>query len=113
MSGSVLFGPCAKRRMQAVLYGASGAVFAAENVCLNPQPVCPRKPGEGYDKCKTICQQVGHGEEQVIAMAGEDARGGRLVISHWYACDRCLAMCKEAGIASIEFTSDVDSERTV
>lgn len=107
-----LFGPCAKRRMQAVLYGASGKVYAAENVCLNPQPVCPREPGEGYEKCQSICRQVAHGEVQVIAQAGADARGGRLVISHWYACPSCEALCRAAGIADIQFTSPVDSERT-
>ena len=112
MNRKPLFGPCAKRRMQAVLHGASGKVYVAENVCLNPQQTCPRAPGEGYEKCKTICQQVDHGEAQVIAAAGEDARGGRLVITHRYACPPCEALCKKAGIASIEFASPVDSERT-
>jgi deoxycytidylate deaminase len=107
-----LFGPCAKRRMQAVLTGASGRVYAAENVCLNPQPVCPREPGEGYDKCKSVCQQIGHGEAQVIAAAASDARGGRLVISHWYACPSCEVLCRAVGIQHIEYTSPVDSERT-
>lgn len=108
-----LFGPCAKRRMQAVLVGASGHVYVAENVCMNPQPVCPRELGEGYEKCKTICQQVGHGEAQVIAAAGADAKGGRLTISHWYACPPCEELCRAAGVTEIEFASPVDSERTV
>lgn len=108
----MLFGPCAKRRMQAVLVGRSGKVYAAENVCLNPQEVCPREPGEGYEKCKSICQQVGHGEEQVVAMAGPDAKGGSLTISHWYACPKCEVICRAAGIDFIDYTSPVDSERT-
>lgn len=110
---SLLFGPCAKRRTQTILYALDGQVFAAENVCLNPQPVCPREPGEGYEKCKTICQQVAHSEAQVIALAGPAAKGARMVVSHWYACDACAAAAKAAGVAEVEFTSPVNSERTV
>lgn len=108
-----LFGPCAKRRTQCVLYALDGQVFAAENVCLNPQPVCPREPGEGYAKCKTICQQVGHSEATVVAMAGPAAKGARIVCNHWYGCDPCAEVCKAAGVASVEFIGEQDSERTV
>lgn len=109
---TLLFGPCAKRRTQAVLTATDGRVFAAENVCLNPQPVCPREPGEGYEKCRTVCQQTAHAEAQVIAMAGPAAKGARMVCSHWYACAPCEALCRAAGVASMEFTSPQDSERT-
>jgi hypothetical protein len=108
-----LFGPCAKRRVQAVLIGASGKAYAAENVCLNPQAVCPRAPGEGYDKCKTICRQVAHAELQVLDLAGADAHGGRMQVSHWYACDACAATVKAAGVADVAFTAPQDSERTM
>jgi deoxycytidylate deaminase len=110
---SLLFGPCAKRRTQAVLTTLDGQVFAAENVCLNPQPVCPREPGEGYEKCRTICQQVGHSEAAVVALAGPAAKGSTIRCSHWYACDACAAICKAAGVAEVVFTSPQDSERTV
>jgi deoxycytidylate deaminase len=110
---SLLFGPCAKRRTQCVLTTTTGETFAAENVCLNPQPVCPREPGEGYEKCRTICRQVGHSEAMVVAMAGPAARGATIVCSHWYACDACAAICKAAGVAEVVFTSPQDSERTV
>jgi len=108
-----LFGPCAKRRVQAVLTSPSGEVFVAENVCLNPQPVCPRELGEGYAKCKSICQQVDHAEAQVLRMAGlSGSMGATLRITHHYACDECLARCKRAGVEKIEYLSPVNSERT-
>lgn len=110
---TALFGPCAKRRTQAVLIGASGKAYAAENVCLNPQPVCPRLPGEGYEKCTTICRQTSHAELQVLDMAGADARGGRMQVSHWYACDACAAAVKCAGVDSVQFTAPQEGERTV
>lgn len=100
----MIFGPCAKRRTQAVLTGKSGKVYVAENVCLNPQPVCPRAEGEGYEKCSAICQQVGHAEPQVLNQAGSDAVGGTLRVSHWYVCEDCARLCQAAGIAHIEFT---------
>jgi hypothetical protein len=109
---TLLHGPCAKRRTQAVLHCPDGQVFAAENVCLNPQPVCPREPGEGYAKCKSVCQQVGHSEAMVVAMAGPSAKGARMFVSHWYACDACAAVSKAAGVAETIFTSPQDSERT-
>lgn len=107
----LLFGPCAKRRTQAVLVTLVGQVFVAENVCRNPQAVCPRAPGEGYEKCRTICQQVGHAEEQVLAAAGEAARGGRLQVTHWYACDPCATKAEAAGVV-VECVAPQDSERT-
>ncbi len=100
-----LFGPCAKRRVQAVLTSPTGEVFIAENSCLNPQLVCPRARGEGYEKCKTICQQVGHAEPQVLRQAGlQHSMGAHLKITHHYACEECLIACKRAGVETIEFT---------
>lgn len=108
----LLFGPCAKRRTQAVLTTVDGKVYVAENICLNPQEVCPRMPGEGYEKCKTICRQVGHAEEQVILAAGEDAVGATIEVTHWYACRACESLSHQAGVKSITCVGPQDSERT-
>jgi deoxycytidylate deaminase len=108
----LLFGPCAKRRTQAILTGRSGAIYIAENSCLNPQPVCPRLPGEGYEKCKTVCQQVEHAEIQVLAAAGDDAREGAMTVTHWYACPRCEAACGAAGVKSVTCIGPQNTERT-
>lgn len=107
-----LFGSCAKRRTQAVITGSSGRVYVGENVCLNPQEVCPRQPGEGYDKCRTVCRQVGHGEELALLAAGEDARGGHLRVAHHYLCSSCEELVARAGLASVQLLAPVDSERT-
>lgn len=112
MTRPLFFGPCAKRRTQAVLTTVDGKVFVAENVCLNPQPACPRLPGEGYEKCKTICQQIGHAEEQVIRAAGEEARGSTIEVTHWYACKPCESLAHQAGVKEVRCIAPQDSERT-
>lgn len=100
----MLFGPCAKHRTQAVLVAENGQTFVGENVCLSPQAVCPRLPGEGYEKCKTVCKQLGHAEEHAIAAAGPLANGATITVTHWYACDKCKALCEASGIKEIRFT---------
>lgn len=99
---TALFGPCARRRVQAIVTGASGKQYAAENVCLRPQAICPREEGEGYEKCHNVCQTLGHAEEQAIAQAGKDAFGGSIVVNHNYICDGCMATIRAAGIASAQ-----------
>lgn len=108
----MIFGPCAKRRTQAKLTTLDGEVFVAENVCLTPQDVCPRKIGEGYEKCKTICNQVGHAEALAIQAAGPKAAGAHIDVLHHYACDVCLQKMRDAGVMSIDYHSPVNSERT-
>jgi deoxycytidylate deaminase len=108
----LLFGPCAKRRTQAVLTTVTGEKFVGENVCLNPQPVCPREEGEGYEKCKSICQQLGHAEEQAIQAAGDKARGSTIDVTHWYACKPCSRIALEAGVKNITCVAPEDSVRT-
>lgn len=108
----LLFGPCAKRRTQALLITETGKRFVAENVCLNPQPVCPRQEGEGYEKCQTICQQLGHAEAQVIEAAGSEARGSEIHVTHWYACKPCAEKARFAGVLEIHCVAPQDSVRT-
>jgi hypothetical protein len=92
-------GVCAKRIVHAALFTADGEQYLSSNYCLNPQTSCPRADGEGYEKCRTICQQPGHAETNVIRMAGKKARGSTvLVFGHDRACDACQQACEEQGI---------------
>lgn len=97
-----LFGWCAKRRVTALLIGASGKVYAGENACLTPRQVCPREPGEGYAKCKSMCGQLHHAEIQCLIQAGEDARGGKIFVDYHYVCDDCIAALSAAGVTDIK-----------
>lgn len=97
---------CAKRVVtcELVPLGDQPAVFGA-NLCASPQPVCPRKDGEGYIKCKTVCKQDGHAEIQALAAARRKAinlRGATAIVSgHYYVCESCASALKDAGVADI------------
>lgn len=83
-------GPCAKTTVVCTIMAVDGTAYVGTNVCLNPQPVCPRLPGEDYTKCKTVCQQVGHAEEVAANMAGDAVRSATAVVEgHTYACQQC------------------------
>ncbi|OQB40865.1 MAG: hypothetical protein BWY04_01184 [candidate division CPR1 bacterium ADurb.Bin160] len=90
---------CAKRHVIAVVIGSNGKPYFGHNMCLNPQKECPRINGEGYDKCKSICNQPHHAEPMAILQAGEYAKGGIImVINQDRICDNCQKIIKEAGI---------------
>lgn len=95
----VMRGPCAKRRVRCAIQADDGRIFEGENDCANPQSVCPRLPGEGYEKCKSICDQAGHAEVEAVRAAGEAARGGVAVLTgHYWMCEPCGRALREAGI---------------
>lgn len=95
-------GPCAKARVFCKIVSARGEVFVGENTCKKPQPFCPRKKGEGYEKCKTICEQQGHAEEQALALAGDAARQSVAILyGHTYFCAHCQHKLFEAGVSLI------------
>jgi hypothetical protein len=98
-------GPCAKRRVRCAIQADDGQIFEGENDCANPQPVCPRGPGEGYEKCKSICQQAGHAEVEAIRAAGPKARDGTAILEgHYWMCEPCGRALSEAGVTSILIT---------
>jgi deoxycytidylate deaminase len=77
--------------------------WEGENDCANPQPVCPRAPGEDYAKCQSICQQAGHAEIEAVKNAGDGARGGTAYLfGHYYACEPCARALRDAGVVVIE-----------
>lgn len=95
-------GPCAKTRVLCTIIAPDGRRFDGENTCRNPQYVCPRSPGEGYEKCHSICDQVGHAEAVAASLAGEAARGGTAYLTgHTYACDPCKAALAAVGVTNI------------
>jgi deoxycytidylate deaminase len=95
-------GPCAKAVVVCEIRTPAGWKVTGRNDCANPQPVCPRQPGEDYTKCKTVCQQMGHAEEQAIETArieGLDLLGSTATVKgHTYFCISCQHALFKAGV---------------
>ena len=103
------FGPCAKTTVRCTLVTPEGERFVGENWCANPQDKCPRAPGEGYEKCITICQQEGHAEIVALRVAGTKAVGSRAYIEgHTYACMNCQHGLFAAGVRSLTVGAPTD-----
>jgi len=98
-------GPCAKRRVTCqIVYGGSPEEFVmGENDCANPQAACPRLPGEGYEKCQTICQQGDHAEIKALRqLEGHDlSHAMAIIVGHYYICEPCGAALRDAGIGRV------------
>lgn len=93
---------CAKATVTCTLLTADGQRFVGTNWCANPQPVCPREPGEDYTKCRTICQQQGHAEVDAVREAGDQAKGAHAYIEgHTYACMDCQHTLFAAGVIAL------------
>lgn len=96
---------CAKTRVRCTLHTLDGDSIVGENDCLNPQETCPRDAFEGYDKCHSICKQIGHAEEVALAKAkaaGVNVKGAAALvegISH--VCRSCQEKLYDAGVAWI------------
>lgn len=94
-------GPCAKKVVRCTLVSKTGWRFVGENLCVRPQLVCPRLPGEGYGKCTSVCEQPRHAEIAALLIAGDRARGTRAYIegiSH--VCRACQEAMTAAGVQS-------------
>lgn len=92
---------CAKVTVTATLVATDGTSYMGTNWCHYPQPLCPRKEGEGYEKCESICGQNSHAEIEALAKAGASARGGTMLVDYTYACQNCINACREAGVERI------------
>lgn len=93
---------CAKKQVTAVIIGKSGQHYVGYNACRIPQQVCPRDPGEGYEKCQSVCRQHSHAEIAALKLAGDDARGGSCtVVGHSYVCTTCSAALIDAGVIPV------------
>lgn len=95
-------GPCARRVVRCTLVTPAGHYIVGENWCMNPQPTCPRIGNEGYEKCATVCQQVGHAEEVAVLMAGPSAAGAHAYVeNHTYACRNCQETLFGSGVSAL------------
>ena len=102
-----MIGPCAKRHVEAVLITAAGRRYTGTNECENAQPKCPRVGSEGYEKCKSICQQGAHAEINALSQATRAegpyaAMGAEVVVyGHYYGCEHCSRTLADAGVKRI------------
>lgn len=92
---------CAKAHVTAFLIGRSGKWYEGDNRCDNPQACCPRLPGEGYEKCVSVCRTRGHAEMAALLAAGDDACGGVMIVNYHYCCPDCTRACDAAGVQLI------------
>lgn len=93
---------CAKTVVICDIVTAMGRVFTGSNACEQPQQTCPRLPGEGYEKCVSICQQPGHAEIMALREAGIHAKGAKAYIyGIGHVCRECQEALYDAGVESI------------
>lgn len=90
---------CAKKQVKCTIVCTNGKRYVGENFCLKPQERCPREKGEGYRKCHSICQQMGHAEENAVFLAGSHAKGGTAIIEGiGWICRNCQETLVAAGV---------------
>ncbi len=97
---------CAKHVTTCEIKTIDGATYYGENDCLVVQVECPREEGEGYDKCKTVCFQIGHAEEVALLHAlhdGAHLEGATATIGHERICDNCKKLLETHGITDFKF----------
>ncbi len=93
---------CAKTRVRVTLTHPDGREWVGANWCAKPQATCPREPGEGYEKCKTVCGQFGHAELDALRLAGPDALGTTATLEgHSYYCQSCQEALFAAGVVAL------------
>ena len=98
--------PCLKREVCAVIIDQDGKIAVGQNLIQNDTVrKCPRVGNEGYEKCLSICNQVGHAETEAIKVAKKrnmKLNGAILYLTgHFYACYNCREACKKEGIKII------------
>lgn len=90
---------CAKVVVTCTLIATDGERFVGRNDCANPQPTCPRLPGEDYAKCVNICRQAGHAEEVAVKLAGAKADGATAYVEgHHRICENCFDVLYRAKV---------------
>lgn len=90
---------CAKAFVKCTIVTMTGERFVGTNDCLAPQAACPRLPGEGYEKCFSVCQQQGHAEINALRRGGDAAIGGHAYIEYHRICDDCREVLEQRGIS--------------
>ena len=95
-------GPCADKQVICTIIAPDGERWRGTNEVLAPQSVCPRKKGEDYEKCVSVCGQPGHAEIMALKAAGVKARGATAYIEGiGKICGDCLRAMAYAGIERV------------
>ncbi len=111
--------PCVKQTVKALIVSADGQLTLGSNAINNDVDECPRVEkgcltGEGYELCKSVCNQNEHAEVTAIQNAKKqnvDLKGATLYLTgHTYFCDNCTNAMREAGIKKAHC---YDSDTTV
>lgn len=96
---------CAKKIVRCTIITREGTPFVGENICGAPQKECPRLPGDGYEKCKTICEQACHAEINAMINAladGKDLKDATAVVTGIdHVCKECSRALSEAGVSQV------------
>ena len=96
---------CKKLTTLAVIIKAGKVVSFGTNEIENNIDICPRinlPTGEGYELCKSVCNQKYHAEERACVVAGMKAKGGTLYLfGHSYCCDNCKDVMNTYGIKEV------------
>jgi deoxycytidylate deaminase len=95
---------CAKKKVRCFIVTEDAKnIFYGTNHCDTPVMVCPRTEGEGYEKCKSICNQKGHAEEMALAEAeGFDLTGATAYIEGiGHYCKSCQIKLFAAGVENL------------
>ena len=103
---------CAKTQVIAILYNKEDTEFAfGTNFCKNPQEICPREEGEGYEKCKSICDQPAHAEINAIKDAvnkNMTVEGSTMIIlKHRDMCDNCRQFVTNYGVETVIILNNI------
>lgn len=98
----IKYGRCAKTIVRCTIVSAKGKHYIGENWCTKPQDKCPRIINDNYEKCISICGQIGHAEQVAVKIAGSKAKGSRAYLQgHTYICMDCQHILFGAGVKSI------------
>lgn len=107
LNETVIAKPCVKMTVKAFIVAKDGSTAVGSNSIRNKVDTCPRverncPTGEGYELCKSVCDQGEHAEVSAIQNAqsqGIDLTDATLYITgHTYFCDNCIAAMTAAGI---------------
>lgn len=100
---------CAKRHVTCTIIAKCGTEVTGTNACARPQEKCPRKPGEDYTKCHTVCAITGHAEENALRVASEiglDVWGATAVVTgHRHFCANCQNRLFGAGVKNLQIAN--------
>ena len=100
--------PCLKQSVKAAILTLNGELIFGSNKIANDVKACPRveqgsKTGEGYELCKSICNQGAHAEvnaiEKALKLNKTIADSTLYLFNHYYCCDSCVNSMKDVGIS--------------